>query len=1173
MRYSFLFLLSLLFSFNQLFAQLPIYNMTNLTVDDCKGFLLDSEDGSVGGHYDHDENYTFSICLPGNGTVTLIFSDFCTEVNYDSLRIFDGPDTLSPQIGPAYMGTNNPGTVTSTGPCLTVNFISDANVSCTGWTAQWTTDVEAPVLPPMAVQNAAPPCSTNTVTVSFSTPLACDSLDLSSFQLSGPAGTLTSATPLNCVNGFATQVQLGMNPGANASGLYQVSYTSAFLDACDSLWILTTTDTFLVNDCPLEMYLEADPDTICFGGCADLTAMVSGGDFQTYGYSWTPAFGNSPGPFTVCPDSTTTYYLTVSDGAGSPPVTDSVTVYVLPNPVAPADTALCQSDPAFTLTGTPSGGSWSGPGIIDPIAGLFEPDSAGGGIHEVIYTDSLGCSDSLLVDITEIDPGPVQAACPATAPFGMVGFSPIGGVWSGPNISATGVFTPPATIGTFTVTYTINGCIATKDIYIDYPLITLPDTICQSEDDFNLSASPPGGTWSGPGVEDSLTGYFDPGSANPGDNMLIYRLSGCADTFNLFIKEINFPWDNAACPQQAPYSLGPGNPPGGIWGSALGGIVDSINGIFDPGIMMGANFTDTVFYSFDGCTRTREIYVIQTEIDYDTVYRCMNEGEMDLNYSNTRRRPWDGDWSGPGVIDPDNPGIFDPAVAGPGTHLLIYEANTCSDSLYLTVYPPAVYGDSSVCEITTPFVIPSPSPGGRWDGPGITNQNHGIFDPQDAGVGVHTLFYTSPFGCIDSIEMEVTALPQVNILDLASQYCFVDSAYVLTGLPAGGTFSGPGIVGNTFNPALAGAGGPYLIAYTAGTGECQRTATAITGVSPPISVEVSISADTICPGEVIELSATASGGGTGIFNYLWQPINRTQSTVSIAPPNSTSYAVRVSDGCSDAVTESLSVYVHPDYSLSFTSSDPVCFGEEGWSAIQITGPNTYDIFWDVNPPQSGDTLRGPTDFNYEAIVTDLNTGCEKSGLTEIPRWPYVEAQFLPNPNDYCASIADPVIQMVDQSVGGFSGYWDFGDGTQQDYVLGQDINHRYPTIGDYTINLYIENEGGCSDTISASICIEPLQSYVWVPNAFTPNADNVNDQFVVVAQGFEAYQLRIFDRWGKQVFETQDPNATWDGTYQGKGVPEGTYVWKIEGQLVRNNPDIDYRATYFRDQGSVTIYR
>ncbi|MEL6842779.1 MAG: hypothetical protein AAFP02_06150, partial [Bacteroidota bacterium] len=63
--------------------------MSNLTVDDCKGFLLDSEDGSLAGHYDHDENYTFTICLPGNGTVTLIFSDFCTEVNYDSLRIFD----------------------------------------------------------------------------------------------------------------------------------------------------------------------------------------------------------------------------------------------------------------------------------------------------------------------------------------------------------------------------------------------------------------------------------------------------------------------------------------------------------------------------------------------------------------------------------------------------------------------------------------------------------------------------------------------------------------------------------------------------------------------------------------------------------------------------------------------------------------------------------------------------------------------------------------------------------------------------------------------------------------------------------------------------------------------------------------------------------------------------
>ena len=49
------------------------YNMSNLTVDDCEGILLDSENGDIGGTYDHNENYTFSICIPGNGDIIMDF--------------------------------------------------------------------------------------------------------------------------------------------------------------------------------------------------------------------------------------------------------------------------------------------------------------------------------------------------------------------------------------------------------------------------------------------------------------------------------------------------------------------------------------------------------------------------------------------------------------------------------------------------------------------------------------------------------------------------------------------------------------------------------------------------------------------------------------------------------------------------------------------------------------------------------------------------------------------------------------------------------------------------------------------------------------------------------------------------------------------------------------------
>ena len=76
--------------------------MSNDSVSACEGVLYDSGSGQIFGHYDHSEDYTFTICAEGSGGITMVFTSFCTEVDFDSLRIFEGPDTLSPQLGPTY---------------------------------------------------------------------------------------------------------------------------------------------------------------------------------------------------------------------------------------------------------------------------------------------------------------------------------------------------------------------------------------------------------------------------------------------------------------------------------------------------------------------------------------------------------------------------------------------------------------------------------------------------------------------------------------------------------------------------------------------------------------------------------------------------------------------------------------------------------------------------------------------------------------------------------------------------------------------------------------------------------------------------------------------------------------------------------------------------------------
>ena len=126
--------------------------------------------------------------------------------------------------------------------------------------------------------------------------------------------------------------------------------------------------------------------------------------------------------------------------------------YVVAPPVVPALAALpalCTTQPAVALVGTPAGGTFSGPGVS---GGRFDPAAAGPGLHTLTYAlvDSLGCgSTTRQVQVTR--PPTVRAGRDTTLcadqqrPFQLLGASPAGGTWSGPGVTAAGFFTPPNT--------------------------------------------------------------------------------------------------------------------------------------------------------------------------------------------------------------------------------------------------------------------------------------------------------------------------------------------------------------------------------------------------------------------------------------------------------------------------------------------------------------------------------------------------------------------------------------------------------------------------------------------------------------------------------------------------------------------------------------------------------
>lgn len=1115
------------------------FYMSNATINNCYGNFFDSDLGMPTGNYDHNENLTFTICVPQATQITMIFSQFCTEAVLDYIRFYDGPDTLSPLIFGPWSGGNTPPPIVATSGCLTINFISDVSVACTGWSAQFFSDVPPPIPPNIIAATGT--CGSNQIAIDFDGPIDCDSLNVGTFTLTGTPGySVTSVTPNPCINDSATSIILNLDNPITDCASFGLDFDMVLADACDSLHYFTLSQSFDVFDCPVIVDLSASVDSLCGGGCADILANADGGDCN-YTYVWNNGWPNSSGPHPLCTSVDSTVIVTVTDGQGFSD-TDTIIIYAIDAPSAGPDTSVCDSYSLLQLVGaTPAGGTYTGPGIVTS-SGLFDPLITGPDTF-YIYYDYQGCIDSLEISVYELDAGPDTAACPGSGPLQLNGQNVPGGVWSGPNVTPGGLFTPPAAVDSFTVFYTANGCTDSLLIQVDSIQLTPIDTVCQSDPIVQLQFTPPGGYWTGPGIVDGQLGYFDPDDAGGGLHTLTYTISGCAGSEDIYVKPIDIgPGNILVCPQLDSVDLPIPNPTGGYWSGP--GITDSLIGIIDPSsIGSGGNYNQNVYYHFDGCVDTLQIRARNTAIDSVILRRCITDGNFDLNNGNTGRNPWNGDWSGPGVIDPDNPGEFDPTVAGPGLHLLYYDANGCRDSMYVEVFEVPVVYDTVVCEGSGTIDLTESVIGGIWSGPGIVVDTTGLFDPLIAGPGTHWLYYDIFGACRDSMMITVDSLPVIDMSFIDSTFCFIDSVIDLQITPLGGNLTGNGVVGNNWNAALAGSG-LHLLHYEVTNGTCYVSDSVLVLVRDTLEATSSVDSTAICYGDSVTVNIAAGGGEFSNIQYLWSDSLGTGSTQVLNPLSSTTYTVTITDYCSTPVIIPVHVEVFPEIQVELLRSDTVCYDSTGWVSIQSLTGVSYNYTWLTSPTQNTPTIdvqRG----TYYVETTDPSTGCSVRDTITLPSFSQLNANFSLNPNFDCIYVSEADINLIDFSIGGTYGYWDWGDGSAiQTYQLGQYPQHTYSDSGQFTVTLFLENEGGCFEIHQETLCVE-LDPGLWVPNAFTPDSDNLNDIWRPEGSQIEEYRLLIFNRWGELLFETTNFYEGWDGTYKGEPAKSDAYEYKI----------------------------
>jgi gliding motility-associated-like protein len=313
-----------------------------------------------------------------------------------------------------------------------------------------------------------------------------------------------------------------------------------------------------------------------------------------------------------------------------------------------------------------------------------------------------------------------------------------------------------------------------------------------------------------------------------------------------------------------------------------------------------------------------------------------------------------------------------------------------------------------------------------------------------------------------------------------------------------------------------------------------------------------------------EGTATVSNisGGTGTYQTTWNdPTSQTGTTATDLSPGEYTATITDDNGCSIEVLFEFDN--PPPLTLNERYLTDTCGQGKGAAIIDVElGTPPYTYLW---KPDSVETQvnYGLSEGSYEVVVTDAN-GCSDSTFVAVSDdLPYPFAGF-----DYRIegeNVLDQEVQFLNNSVGTSQWTWYFGNGETSNE---KDPRFRYERAGDYLVQL-VSSNGFCEDTAFDYVNIDPML-LVYVPNAFTPGQNNKNDYFFPQGEGIEleSYDMFIYDRWGKLVWQTGNFSKKWDGTnmFSGKESPVGTYVYLIK---FREFADLD-RHVY---KGYVNLIR
>lgn len=324
-----------------------------------------------------------------------------------------------------------------------------------------------------------------------------------------------------------------------------------------------------------------------------------------------------------------------------------------------------------------------------------------------------------------------------------------------------------------------------------------------------------------------------------------------------------------------------------------------------------------------------------------------------------------------------------------------------------------------------------------------------------------------------------------------------------------------------------------------------------------IKAEIEVTDDSICKGQNVVLTAVGKGGfrGPDEYRFSWSKAGFGPNSIQAVTPLQTEmYIVTINDLCiSKPGVDTVLIYVgdkeYPEY-----GANPMFTCKEADVDLFLKDYNkryTYDWgFGDGNNLRNAknDTVKHRFDkqgcYDIELKVT-TDFGCKSTQVIEclVNVLASPIASFTTDPSH--PSNVEPIVHFNSTSIDAQNYSW-FIDSS---FVSAENaFKYEFADSGLYEVKLAIVAPNGCKDTVT-KVLDRYMVPVLYFPSSFTPNGDGLNDKWNFVGEGVDIdnYEIEIFDRWGKRLFFSNDPQESWTGYDKstGNSLPIGTYGYVV----------------------------